>query len=165
MTLQSEEIISEECRKKSNQTLSSLHPHTELKEYSLFMKKTDFTMQIPVHITPTFVSDISKFIFFCYFLIRIIELRTNPYFCHFKVSLRWRLHFDFALSKTPIQKIHKSNDAAMSLTWRPPSCLTVEVLSWDLPIVIHPFDPFVASDLIYQSTQPQSNEPNLLVLK
>ena len=60
VTLQSEEIISEECRKKSNQTLSSLHPHTELKEYSLFMKKTDFTMQIPVHITPTFVSDISK---------------------------------------------------------------------------------------------------------
>lgn len=59
-TLQSEEIIAEECRKKAGQSLASVHSHTELKEYTLYKKKTDFTLQIPVHITPTFVSDISK---------------------------------------------------------------------------------------------------------
>lgn len=60
MTLQSEEIIAEECRKNAKQIQPGLHSHAELKEYSLFLKKTDLTMQIPVHITPTFVSDISK---------------------------------------------------------------------------------------------------------
>lgn len=60
VTLQSEEIISEECRKKANQPLSSVHSHTEIKEYCLCMKKTDVTLQIPVHITPAFVSDIGK---------------------------------------------------------------------------------------------------------
>ena len=67
MTLQSEEIIAEECRKKANQTLSNIQTHTEIKEYSLFLKKTDFTIQIPTHITPTFVSDISNFFAF-YFI-------------------------------------------------------------------------------------------------
>lgn len=61
VTLQSEEIISEECR-KTNQTAPGIHSHVELKENSLFFKKTDLTIQIPVHITPTFVTDISEFI-------------------------------------------------------------------------------------------------------
>lgn len=148
VTLQSEEIISEECRKKTHQATPGIHSHAELKESSLFIKKTDLTMQIPVHITPTFVTDI--------------------------ISLRWRLHFDFALSKTEIQKIQRSNDPAMSVSWRPPDCLSVEVISWDLPIVLHPFDPFIASDVIY--CRPDTNsavigqksnsiESNRLVLK
>lgn len=137
VTLQSEEIISEECRKKNNQTQPGVHSHVELKESSLFIKKTDLTIQIPVHITPTFVTDI--------------------------ISLRWRLHFDFALSKTPIPKIQRSSDPAMSVSWRPSDSLTVEVIGWDLPIVIHPFDPFVASDVIYlSSTTGTSQKPNNL---
>ncbi len=58
VTLQSEEITSEECRKKSNQPLFSVHSHCEIQEYCLYMKKTDITIQIPAHITPAFVSDI-----------------------------------------------------------------------------------------------------------
>lgn len=146
VTLQSEEIISEECRKKTNQVQPGINSLIEIKESSLFVKKTDVTLQIPVHITPTFVTDI--------------------------ISLRWRLHFDFALSKTQIQKIQKSNDPAMSVSWRPPDNLTVEVISWDLPIVIHPFDPFIASDVIYCSSnnsnpalKQQNIEPNRIVLK
>lgn len=81
-----------------------------------------------------------------------------------QVSLRWRLHFDFALSKTSIQKIQRSSDSAMSVSWRPPSSLQVEVTSWDLPIVIHPCDPFIASDLIYSNTNVV-NDANTLVLK
>lgn len=61
VTLQSEEIISEECRKKLNQHLSSVNSHFELKEHCLFLKKSDFSVQIPVSITPTFVSDIGIF--------------------------------------------------------------------------------------------------------
>jgi len=125
VTLQSEEIIAEECRKKPNHSPSTITSHVELKEFSLFLKKSDFTMQMPVHLTPTFVSDI--------------------------ISLRWRLHFEFALSKTPIQKIQKSNDPAVSVSWHPPSQVGVDVISWVLPIAIHPFDPFVASDLIYSN--------------
>ncbi len=86
--MQSEEIIAEECRKKTNQQQSSIHSHTELKDFSLFLKKTDFTMQIPVNLTPTFVSDISKFIylFIClsylfdlfFFLIKsFVEMETS----------------------------------------------------------------------------------------
>jgi hypothetical protein len=63
VSLQSEEITSEECRKKSNQPLSAINSHAEIKEYCLYMKKTDITFQIPVHITPTFVSDIGIFVF------------------------------------------------------------------------------------------------------
>merc|ERR1719468_349120 len=143
VTLQSEEMISEECRKKSNQASPGIHSHCELKENILFVKKTDLTMQIPVHITPSFVTDI--------------------------ISLRWRLHFDFALSKTDVQKIQRSNDPAMSVSWRPPDHLTVEVIKWDLPIVLHPFDPFIASDVIYSATNNANNsstgDVNLLVLK
>ncbi|CAF0875016.1 unnamed protein product [Brachionus calyciflorus] len=135
VTLQSEEIISEECRKKPSQYLSSIHSHVELKEHCLFLKKSDFTIQVPIAITPTFVSDM--------------------------VSLRWRLHFDFALSKVPLQNIHRSSDPAISVSWRPPNSLPIEITSWDLPIVLHPFDPFVASDLIY-SNNPECT--NTLVL-
>ncbi|RNA32063.1 RAB6A-GEF complex partner 2-like isoform X1 [Brachionus plicatilis] len=134
VTLHSEEIISEECRKKSTQHLSSVHSHVELKEHCLFLKKSDFSLQVPVNITPTFVSDI--------------------------VSLRWKLHFEFALSKIGIQKIQRSNDSAISVSWRPPNSLPVEIISWDLPIVLHPFDPFVASDLMHSSNQ----ESNILKL-
>ena len=77
--------------------------------------------------------------------------------------MRWRLHFNFALSKTTTQKIQKSLDASMSVSWRPSNSLTVEVLSWDLPISIHPFDPFVASDLYHSNNQ--NTETNSLILK
>jgi hypothetical protein len=60
-----------------------------------------------------------------------------------------------------ILKIQRSNDAAMSVSWRPPSNLPIEVLSWDLPITVHPFDPFVASDLIYSTRAAE----NSLVVK
>ncbi len=76
------------------------------------------------------------------------------------------MHFDFALSKTQISKIQRSNDPAMSVSWHPPDHLVVQVISWDLPIVLHPFDPFVASDLIYcSSNNNKLSETNRLVLK
>ena len=65
--------------------------------------------------------------------------------------MRWRLHFEFALSKLNIYKIQRSIDPAMSVSWRPPSALAIELISWDLPISVLPFDPFIASDLIYSN--------------
>jgi hypothetical protein len=50
----------------------------------------------------------------------------------------------------------------MSVSWHPPNYLSVEVISWDLPIVLHPFDPFIASDLIYSNNK--SNEMNKLTI-
>jgi hypothetical protein len=50
----------------------------------------------------------------------------------------------------------------MSVSWRPTSSLTLEVLSWDLPIFIHPFDPFVASDILHLNNQTSDNN---LILK
>ena len=78
-----------------------------------------------------------------------------------KVSLRWKLHFEFALSKMNILKIQRSSDATMSVSWRPPCILPIECISWDLPIVIHPLDPFIASDLIYSNR----NSENFLFIK
>lgn len=56
----------------------------------------------------------------------------------------------------------------MSVSWRPPDSLTVEVIKWDLPIVLHPFDPFIASDVIYYATNSVNNssavDVNRLVL-
>ena len=60
--------MSEECRKKPSQAMSSVHSHTEIKDHCFFLKKTDLTLQIPVHITPTFVSDISNISFLNIFL-------------------------------------------------------------------------------------------------
>ena len=63
-----------------------------------------------------------------------------------------------------MQLIHRSTDPAMSVSWRPPNTLNVEVISWDLPIFIHPFDPLVASDLVY-STNNFPTDTNHLVIK
>ena len=84
MTLQSEEIISEECRKKNSQTQPGVHSHLELKESSLFIKKTDLTLQIPVHITPTFVTDISKLIS----LVVLMFMFQSFFKSHFQISSR-----------------------------------------------------------------------------
>ena len=108
--------------------------------------------------TPTFVSDISKNSIWL-FISQIKNLKKK---LKLKVSLRWRLRFDFALSQDLLSKINRSNDPAMSVSWFPPNSLNVEVISWDLPISIHPCDPFIASDLIYTNNQ-QSDINNLII--
>jgi hypothetical protein len=45
----------------------------------------------------------------------------------------------------------------MSVSWKPPSSVSIEVIMWDLPIVILPFDPFIASDLIYANGVIENN--------
>jgi hypothetical protein len=102
VTLQSEEITSEECRKKSNQPLSSIHSHSEIKEYCLYMKKTDVTIQIPVHITPAFVSDIrNKIIFNCLFL-------SNDFNCVSKIFSFITLAFTFRIRSFKTQHLQNS---------------------------------------------------------
>jgi hypothetical protein len=125
VTLVSEEIISEECKKKQNQS-----NHTESygysKEFVLFIKYTSFTLQVPVLATPAFNTDI--------------------------LALQWRLNFDFMISSTnKIQTIDSDKDenvdAMADTVWQVPNILNTEKMSWSLPINVHPTSPLLLSSV------------------
>ncbi len=124
VTLVNEEIISDECKKKQNQT-NHTEPYSFSKEFVLFIKNTSFTLQVPVLATPAFVTDI--------------------------VALQWKLNFDFMISSTnKIQSISSDTgdtDNMSDIVWQVPNILNTEKMSWSLPINVHPASPLLLSNV------------------
>jgi len=72
VTLQSQEVINEECCKRENQK-PVVVSYSKVHEVCLNMAHTNLQLPIPLHVTPSFYTDI--------------------------VNLKWRLHFEFVTSK------------------------------------------------------------------
>ncbi|XP_052807566.1 RAB6A-GEF complex partner protein 2-like [Mya arenaria] len=119
VTLQSEETISEECRKKNTQG-SSLTSYVRHQDMCLHTLKSHFSIPVPLTATPCFITDI--------------------------VCQRWRLHFEFVTSNDAMQGETRTNEDG-STSWRGPASMNVETMVWDLPVKIFPSNPVHASSV------------------
>lgn len=126
VTLQSEEQISEECRRKAGQG-SAITSYVKHQEMCLHTVRTHINLPIPLTATPAFMTDI--------------------------VCQRWRLHFEFV---TSIAQLSSPADAAAESTeggqWRGAATLDVETMVWDLPIKVFPTNPLHASSVTLLKT-------------
>ncbi|CAF1635875.1 unnamed protein product [Rotaria magnacalcarata] len=120
VTLQSEEILNPHYRRKSSQLLNATS-YTRQSEFCLSTFQTYLSLSIPLSCTPTFSMDL--------------------------VSLRWKLHFEFVISKTPRGSLLANNDPSASTAWSPPNSMDVESMTWDLPIKILPTNPYFANNV------------------
>ncbi|XP_074650930.1 RAB6A-GEF complex partner protein 2-like [Tubulanus polymorphus] len=118
VTLQSEEIVSEECRHRPAQGSNILN-HTKHHQFCLHHKKTHMTLPIPLSVTPGFITDI--------------------------VCLRWRLHFEFITSCNKIADHAAPSEPSESSTWRGPEKLEVETMIWDMPVKIFATNPLLSN--------------------
>ncbi|CAF3813737.1 unnamed protein product [Rotaria sordida] len=120
VTLQSEEILNQHYRRKSSQ-FPNLTSFTKQSEFCLSTSQTYLSLSIPLSCTPTFSVDL--------------------------VSLRWKLHFEFVISKTPRSLLSTNNDPSTSTIWLPSSSIDVESMTWDLGIKILPTNPCFANNV------------------
>ncbi|KAL4222689.1 Golgi membrane exchange factor (Ric1p-Rgp1p) subunit [Mactra antiquata] len=119
VTLQSEESVAEECRKKASHG-SSLTSYVRHQDMCLHTEKSNFAIPVPLTATPTFMTDI--------------------------VCQRWRLHFEFVTSVEPVKGEVKTTDDESTI-WRGPATLRVETMVWDLPIKMFASNPVYASSV------------------
>ncbi|XP_055340088.1 LOW QUALITY PROTEIN: RAB6A-GEF complex partner protein 2-like [Paramacrobiotus metropolitanus] len=115
VSLISEESIKEEHRKSKNiaptETIAG-----KVHDFCLCLEQTNFILPVPLHITPSFSSDI--------------------------MELKWKLRLEFALSGEILQlDVPAVGQAEQSVLWRPPLRVPVETLVWDVPVEIFPTDP------------------------
>ncbi|XP_033108085.1 RAB6A-GEF complex partner protein 2-like isoform X2 [Anneissia japonica] len=120
VTLQSEEQITEECRRRSNQGVS-ICSYSKHQEFCVHISKSHMILPIPLHLTPSFITDI--------------------------VCLKWRLRFEFVTSKEPLPEQVIPADQSESATWQGPQSLGVETMVWNLPIKIMPTNPLHATSV------------------
>ncbi|XP_025077254.1 RAB6A-GEF complex partner protein 2-like isoform X1 [Pomacea canaliculata] len=126
VTLQSEEQISEECRRKPGQG-SAITSYVKQQEMCLHTVRTYINLPIPLTATPAFMTDI--------------------------VCQRWRLHFEFVTSLSAISSAQDlAANAEQGGQWRGPATLDVETMVWDLPIKVFPTNPLHASSVTLLKT-------------
>ncbi|CAF2886814.1 unnamed protein product [Rotaria sp. Silwood2] len=120
VTLQSEEVLNSQYRRKSSQ-LPNLTSFTKQSEFCLSTFQTYLSLSIPLSCTPTFSVDL--------------------------VALRWKLHFEFVISKSPRSLLPINNDPSTSTIWLPANSIDVESMTWDLGIKILPTNPCFANNV------------------
>ncbi|KAI1301690.1 RAB6A-GEF complex partner protein 2 [Halotydeus destructor] len=114
VSLQSEEILSDECKVNQSRPSSTLTTYTKCHEFCLHTTNTQIILPIPLTITPAF--------------------STNM------ISLSWRLHFEFVNTKQDDVTGLKLSDS-QGVMERSPSEIKVQTMVWDLPLTIFPTHP------------------------
>lgn len=117
VSLQSEETVSEECRRKPNQP-TAVTVYAKHQEMCLHTQRTHISIPVPLTVTPGFISDI--------------------------VCLRWRLHFEFVTVVNDVLHKEKSVKPDGCTMWQGSPTLDVETMVWDLPIKVFPTSPLHA---------------------
>lgn len=124
VTLQSEEHISA-AASATGEAVLSIVGHCRQHAFCLHLRTTHLHLPVPLHVTPTFGSDIAE--------------------------LRWKLHFEFVMTTSPVmqpgQHVMSSDD------WQPPAVLDVQTMVWDLPICLYPTHPGHVSSALKAPSQ------------
>ncbi|KAH7965542.1 hypothetical protein HPB49_008694 [Dermacentor silvarum] len=124
VTLQSEEHISA-AASATGEAVHSTLGHCRQHAFCLHLRTTHLHLPVPLHVTPTFGSDIAE--------------------------LRWKLHFEFVMTTSPVmqpgQQVPSSGD------WQPPAVLDVQTMVWDLPICLYPTHPGHVSSALKAPSQ------------
>jgi len=121
VTLQSEESVAEEKRRRTGNSASVAGNNSFVTSYSkhhdfcVGYLQTHISLPVPLYVTPSFDTDL--------------------------VALKWRLHFEFVTSVKPI-------DWSTGPDWKPPGEVDIETMVWDLPISIYPTAPAHVSKAI-----------------
>lgn len=114
ITLQSEEVLRDECRRKP-QHGSCVISYSKHHEFCLFSERSQMILPIPLTVTPAFETDLA--------------------------SLKWRLHFEFVTTTTAVEDQSGPTDSSTHRVWQGPSNLDIETMVWDLPITVYPTSP------------------------
>lgn len=125
VTLQSEEVIAEGCRRKSHQT-STVISYSKVHEFCLYSQHTHIVLPIPLTVTPAFITDVA--------------------------SLNWRLHFEFVTTTTMFEDQSLRMESE-NCTWQAPPHLDIETMVWDLPIKIYPTNPLQLLNAVHGITE------------
>ncbi|XP_065082908.1 RAB6A-GEF complex partner protein 2 [Ochlerotatus camptorhynchus] len=122
VTLQCEEIVKKKTVEHSNapnqEKDNVLTPagritnYTKHHEVCLGLLQTQMIIPIPLHVTPTFDTDL--------------------------VDVRWRLHFQFVTSTNEELNMEINKD---TLEWQAPTDISIETMIWNLPVTIYPTAP------------------------
>lgn len=75
-----------------------------------------------------------------------VPLHVTPSFSTEKVTLKWRLHFEFV---TTNKAINWKADELSNGEWQPPRALGIETMVWDFPITIYSAAPTHISKALY----------------
>ncbi|RUS80875.1 hypothetical protein EGW08_011346 [Elysia chlorotica] len=133
VTLQSEEKISEECRRKPGQG-TAITSYVKHQEMCLNTLRTHMNIPIPLTATPGFMTDI--------------------------VCQRWRLHFEFVTSLDKVDGPESVPADCEEHQWQGANTLNVETMVWDLPIKVFPTNPIHASSVTLMKTSALINMAN-----
>jgi len=114
VSLQSEEVISDECKINPSKPVSSVTSYSKYHEFCLHTSNTQMILPIPLTITPAFTTNM--------------------------VSLVWRLHFEFVTTK-PEEVSSDDVYDTQGVMERSQSEIRVQTMVWDLPLIIHPTHP------------------------
>lgn len=109
--LQSEEFLKSGNGDETQQETGKVSTYTNYHEVCLSMQQTQVILPIPLHLTPTF--------------------KTNL------VDVKWRLHFEFV---TSIMMNYGDADPKTG-EWNAPTEIPVETMIWNLPITIYSANP------------------------
>ena len=139
VTLQSEEVLNSNYRRKSTQT-SNINSFTKQTEFSLSTAQSYLSLSIPLSCSPTFSMDLGNS-FRRHAEEQSISIPVSL------VSLRWKLHFEFVISKTAHAPVPSNNDPSASSTWSTANSIDAESMIWDLPIKILPTNPYFANNV------------------
>lgn len=122
VTLQCEEIVKQKAMEQLNAASQEkdnvptpagrITNYTKHHEVCLGLLQTQMIIPIPLHVTPTFETDL--------------------------VDVRWRLHFQFVTSTNEELNMEINKD---SLEWQAPTDISIETMIWNLPVTIYPTAP------------------------
>ncbi|XP_053681100.1 RAB6A-GEF complex partner protein 2 [Anopheles nili] len=100
-------------------SVSRVTNYSKHHEVCLGMLQTQVILPIPLHVTPTFRTDL--------------------------VQVSWRLHFQFVTSTNPELSsemlLDRSSENEADLEWVAPTDIAIETMIWSLPITIYPTAP------------------------
>lgn len=149
VTLQSVEELSPDFRKSEKQK-PFVTSYTKYHEFVIGYQQTHFILPIPLHITPSFHTDI--------------------------INLKWRLHFEFVTCTDTFEHIKMKPPQNSNLTnispldanvvvksedmngqyWQCPPTMNIETMVWDLPVKIYPNLPsYLSQGLQIQTVSQQ----------
>jgi len=132
VTLQSVEEVTPECRESETQR-SNILSYSKVHEMCAGYEQTHFVLPIPLHVTPSFASDV--------------------------VRLKWRLHFEFVTSTSDVKDMNMkpakppNPEDLDGKGWEGPSSISIETMVWDLPVKLYPNLPSFISQGLQMQTQ------------
>lgn len=112
--LQSEEDISEDCRRRPDQG-NSITSYEKLTQFCLYSKKTHIAVPVPLHCSPGFLTEI--------------------------VGLKWKLCFEFIVIRGKLDKMLLDTTRQDDRMLQGPSNLDTDTVTWELSVKILPTMP------------------------